>query len=143
MKINLYNALVKPHYEYGCAVWGNAVSVKLKQKLVVAQKRVLRSIYLRPFDAHTQQLFERSGIVKLEKLTELNAQVLAHSLWHDVAPEALTLETKKSAIIQNTRSMNNFDIRRLNNMKLQSLPAYNCLVSLNALPNELKSTHCD
>ena len=94
---------------------------------------------MKPFDAHTQQLFERSGIVKLEKLAELNVQVLAHSLWHDVAPEALTLETKKSAIIQNTRSMNNFDIPHLKNMKLRSLPAYNCLISWNTLPNELKS----
>lgn len=51
MKTNLYNALVKPHYEYRCAAWGNAVSVKLKQKLVVAQKRVLISVYLKPFYA--------------------------------------------------------------------------------------------
>ena len=139
MKISLYNALVKPHYDYGSAIWANAISAKLKQKLVVAQKRILRSIYLKTFDAHSEPLFERSNILKFGKLIQLNVQVLGHSLWYNDAPVALTMATSRSTTIQNTRAKNNFDIPNLKNMKLRSLPAYNCLISWNALSNEIKS----
>ena len=63
--LNLYYSLVYPYFIYCNIVWGNTFSCH-KRNLVTLQKRAVRLINSVPLDSHTNDLFYRSKLLKLE-----------------------------------------------------------------------------
>ena len=66
----LYSTLVESHLSYGILAWGNA-SESTKYKTLLFQKRAIRAINKANYNSHTEPLFKRSKILKLNDLYEL------------------------------------------------------------------------
>ena len=65
--LNIYHALISPHLNYGVMIWGRNVGDILKM-----QKRVVRIITKSRYNAHTNQLFRRLRILKIQDLCALH-----------------------------------------------------------------------
>jgi len=63
--IQLYYLLVYPHLLYGIVLWGNTYNIYLN-KLIVLQKKIIRTITGFLFNAHTEPLFKIIDIYKLQ-----------------------------------------------------------------------------
>ena len=66
----LYSTLVESHLSYGIMAWGNA-SESTKNKTLLLKKRAIRAINKANYNSHTEPLFKRSKILKLNDLYEL------------------------------------------------------------------------
>ena len=63
----IYNSLVLPHLQYGITLWGSKC-----KKLEVLQKQCVRKINkTKRYRAHTDPLFKRSNLLKLEDIHSL------------------------------------------------------------------------
>ena len=67
----LYFALIYPYLSYCNLIWGNTYISHLNP-LILLQKKAIRIINNKPFDAHTNELFYSSGIIKLMDINKLN-----------------------------------------------------------------------
>ena len=84
----LYSTLILPYINYGVLAWGKSLKTQL-DKLFLVQKRVIRTICDADFRAHTNPLFHRHRILKVEDIYymqlgslmyDLNSGVPCH--WH-------------------------------------------------------------
>jgi exonuclease III len=65
--INLYYSLVYPYLLYCNIVWGGTFSTHLAP-LLLLQKKIIRILTSQPYLAHTDPLFHRAGILKLDDI---------------------------------------------------------------------------
>lgn len=77
--INLYNSLVYPYLLYGILVWGASSDVQLLP-LVRLQKRIIRTITSSDFLAHTNPLFLKTKILKVEDVYLLQLGIFMFKL---------------------------------------------------------------
>jgi hypothetical protein len=70
--IQLYYAFVYPYLIYCNHVWGNAYHVHIN-RLIILQKRIIRTITCSGFREHTAQLFANNSLLKIN---EINVYVL-------------------------------------------------------------------
>ena len=75
--LSLYYALFHSHLNYGICVWGNAPEQELNH-IFLSQKKVLRIITNSDYLAHTDPLFEKTGILKLVDIFKLQ---MASLMW--------------------------------------------------------------
>ena len=64
----LYYALIQSHLNYGILAWGNASCSTLK-KTKILQKRAIRCIHKSNYNSHTDPLFKRSKLKKIQIYT--------------------------------------------------------------------------
>ena len=67
----LYFALIQPQINYGILAWGNS-SLSTLNKTNILQKRILRTINKVKYNTHTDPLFRKSEILKLNDLYVYN-----------------------------------------------------------------------
>lgn len=67
VKLLIYNALFYSQINYCHLVWGNTTMSNL-QKVYLLQKKTLRNIFTVPYDHPSEQLFFKSGIMKIQNL---------------------------------------------------------------------------
>lgn len=67
VKVLLYNALILPHLNYGILAWGYDCN-----RIFKLQKKAIRVISCSKFNAHTDPIFKRLKILKLEDLQKLS-----------------------------------------------------------------------
>ena len=85
-KILLYNALIKPHLEYGLIAWGNTNLHNITTK----QKKIIRHIHgTKNKIAHTNDMFLKLGILKIQDLVKLNLLRFAKQFTNMQLPTAL------------------------------------------------------
>ena len=85
-KTMLYNALIKPHMEYGLMAWGHTNM----QAIFIKQKKIIRNIYgTKNKIAHTNNMFKTLGILKIQDLLTLNMLHFAKQFTTNQLPEAL------------------------------------------------------
>ena len=65
--INLYYSLVYPYLIYGVLLWGDASLIHL-HPLIILQKKVLRVITSSHYLAHTEPLFQKTKILRLNDI---------------------------------------------------------------------------
>ena len=80
----LYNSLVMSHCNYHSIIW-SCESNDLK-RLVITQKRVIRSICKSPYNSHTEPLFCKARTLKLKHILELNILKLGSKILHKIEP---------------------------------------------------------
>ena len=81
----LYNALIKPMFEYCCSVWGNTKIDNL-QRLLIIQKRCARVI----LNAGTERsvgLFKRLGWIPISDIIEQRKLCIMHNIIHGKCPD--------------------------------------------------------
>ena len=65
--LSLYYTMVQPYLTYGIILWGPTYRCYLKQ-VSILQKKVIRCIHKSYYNAHTEPLFIRNKILKLDDL---------------------------------------------------------------------------
>lgn len=140
---NIYYATVHSHLQYGCILWGNSHRKYLHQ-LEVAQKKAVRAIFHSKYNAPSNPLFKKGGILKLEDIYDVQLCSLMHRLVHYEAPLPLQdLRCLNEDIHQyNTRRKTEFNIRIYkNNTVMQSFVCQGPKKYLH-IPDNIKGCNC-
>ena len=77
-KLNIYHSLIHSHLNYGAIIWSSSLNKKQRQKLKNIQKKAIRIIHNKKFNAHTSELFYKSKITKIENIFEKECILLLH-----------------------------------------------------------------
>ena len=136
-KIMIYNALFKPHLEYGTPIW--SASKSPKTMLITQQKRAIRYIDGKNKKKHTDHLFKRFNILKFEDLVKYNNLLLGHSIIYNYASESVkTIFKKVEPHTRLRRNLKDFQIDRSNQSSI-----FNYIIPniWNSLTQESKDLH--
>ena len=74
---NLYYTLVHPYLIYCVLIWGGTYCSHLN-KILLLQKKIVRIITKSGYLAHTDPLFKRTGILKIQELYEFHLALYAY-----------------------------------------------------------------
>ena len=85
----LYTTLILPYFSYCNILWGGA-SKFASSRLVVLQKRAIRLISNTHYLAHTNPLFNRFQLLKLNDIYTFQLLVFMYPTKHDLLPSACT-----------------------------------------------------
>lgn len=136
-KIMVYNAIFKPHLEYGISIWSaNKATIST---LKTQQKRAIRNIDGKSKKKHTEHLFKRFKILQIDDMIKYNNLLLGHSIIHDYAPTA----TKNcfNRIEPHPRLRRNLLNLQYNGANPMSVFDYIIPNEWNNLPQNLKELH--
>ena len=78
----LYNSLILPHLQYGILSWGFEHSRVFK-----LQKRAMRIISLSKYNAHTEPIFKRFNLLRLEDIFKLSLLKFQFKFKHELLPD--------------------------------------------------------
>ena len=96
--LNLYSTLILPHLNYGIIAWGSCAGNQLN-RILLLQKKALRVICLSDFRAHTDALFLRHKILKINDLYSLNLGIFMYNLNSNELPDVFySMFTKNYSI---------------------------------------------
>ena len=79
IRLMLYNSLVMSHCNYCSIIW-SCESNELN-RLVITQKRAIRTICKSPYNSHTEPLFCKTKTLKLKHILELNILKLGNKYY--------------------------------------------------------------
>ena len=87
MKIKklLYNAMVKPHLEYGLLVWGQSKQLTRVEKL---QKKAVRLISNASYNAHTEPIFGNQKLLKIGEIYTVGVNEFASKYLNNKIPKS-------------------------------------------------------
>ena len=88
--ISLYYSLFHCHLSYGISIWGVA-NKTLLEKVFLLQKKAIRAITKSDFLAHTDPLFKKLRITKLNDLYFIKLASLMWDYDNDVIPSSLNV----------------------------------------------------
>ena len=95
---SLYYSLIHCHMIYGLPAWGRAQSVN---KIFILQKRTIRTICKQQYRNHTNPLFKKENILKLNDLHNLQVSLFMHDYRHSKLPISF-----HNFFVQNTHAIN-------------------------------------
>ena len=141
--LNIYNALILPHLNYGLMIWGWK-----SKKLTSLQKRAVRIITKSHYRAHTTELFRKLNMLKIKDLCALQDYKFCFKFENSLLPHYFTNEMKKNLENKTHR----YVTRHINNIKLPAVRhefarhsiSYTCPKTLNNMPSifkEIINTH--
>ena len=81
----LYYSMVYPYLEYCNVVWASTCPSNLR-RIVLLQKRVIRVLDKSKFDAHTDPIFKKLNILKLENICLLQLGLFMYSYKKSLLP---------------------------------------------------------
>ena len=137
----LYFSLLHPYLTYGILAWGNASAQQVK-KTIVLQKRALRAINNAKYNSHTEPLFRKSRILKLEDLYQLEVMLFMHDYANNKLPSSFSGTFKLNSEIQNThatRQSNMYYLVRTNSLAVDRLPLFKFPLQWNHWQSKLKA----
>ncbi|NNK28926.1 MAG: RNA-directed DNA polymerase, partial [Flavobacteriaceae bacterium] len=141
IKLLLYNSLAKPHIDFSSTIWGGAAKTHLKN-LETIQKKLVRLIVNAKSRAHTENIFKKLEILKLEDQIQLNNAKLGYKFYHQDLPPPI-LEIYKLRHKTSTRQgESKFTIEApIINFKKQHLHLDYIPSTWNSLNDSLKELH--
>ena len=110
--LNIYNALILPHLNYGLMIWGWK-----SKKLTSLQKRAVRIITKSHYRAHTTELFRKLNMLKIKDLCALQDYKFCFKFENSLLPHYFTNEMKKNLENKTHR----YVTRHINNIKLPAV----------------------
>ena len=142
IKIQLYNALVVPHFDYADVIWGGC-STQMSRKLQITQNFAVKSITgAKKFD-HVTESYEKLKFLNLQQRRDIHQAVFTHkSLLHN-HPNDICQMYFQQCPKRNTRGSHsailNYPPHKTH--KYEQSPFYRCLKSWNNIPeNIMKNT---
>ncbi len=134
----LYYSLVYPHLQYGISTWGNAART-LVSKIFVKQKCVIKTICYQNLQTHSDPLFKKLEILKLEDVFKFQICKLMFKLKSKTNLVGENSLIKLSNVhTYNTRLANYFIPRKRTNLGLHSFNTIGPKIWM-TIPEELKS----
>ena len=101
----LYYALIDSHFSYGILAWGNAERAVL-QPTFRLQKRAIRVINNKRYNSHTDPLFKKSKIIKIEDLFQYQAALFMYDCKYEKLPPSFRGTFKQNDEFPNARTTN-------------------------------------
>lgn len=123
----LYSALIHPYLSYGILAWGNA-NASVLHKTIILQKRAIRTIHNSWYKSHTEPLFKRSQILKLNDLHEFQIALFMHDFVNNKLPQSFDGMYSLNCDIRGnllTRQSDLINIARCDSTFSSRLPIYN------------------
>ena len=99
----LYYALIDSHFSYGILAWGNAERAVL-QPTFRLQKRAIRVINNKRYNSHTDPLFKKSKILKIEDLFQYQAALFMYDYKYEKLPPSFRGTFKQNDEFPNSRT---------------------------------------
>ena len=99
----LYYALIDSHFSYGILAWGNAERAVL-QPTFRLQKRAIRVINNKRYNSHTDPLFKKSKILKIEDLFQYQAALFMYDYKYEKLPPSFRGMFKQNDEFPNSRT---------------------------------------
>ena len=88
-KLIIYHSLIHSHLSYCAIIWINKITKKQLNKLKVTQKKAIRIIHGARYNAHTDELFQKSNITKVENIFAKQSLILAYKFQQKKLPNAI------------------------------------------------------
>ena len=82
--LNLYTALILPHFSYCLLSWGSVIDIK--HHLFILQKRAIRLISDNNFIAHTEPIFKRLKLLKITDMFQVTVWKFYYKLMNNSLP---------------------------------------------------------
>ena len=105
-KLQIFNALVKSHYEYCAMAWIPSLTKNQIQKIVKLQKHGLRLVYLTHKLAHSAHLFIKSNITRFDLLFKKTVIELFHKKYLGTLPKLISDKLDEFEKSKNPRTKN-------------------------------------
>ena len=122
--------------EYGAAIWGPKATANLLKPLITIQKKTIRNICNTAYNSHTEMLFKKTQILKINDLIEYCTLTFCHSIFHKKAPiNNLALYS----VHTNNRPLREDRLDFNMNLGMNSLPKHYHPRSWNRISNCLKA----
>ena len=107
----LCNALIQPHFDYGCTSWYPLLSKALKTKLQIARNKCIRFCLELPPRGHINPShFRKIYWLSVEHRVELYTSTTLFKYWKGIAPSYLNDMFMSSLNNYNTKSQIALDI---------------------------------
>ena len=142
IRLSVYYSFFDSHLNYGILLWGSAKAKSLK-KIENLQKRCIRNVLLKKFNAHTEPLFKNLQILNLnDKLTYCRS-IFMHQYKHNKLPESFSgiftdiINTDQLQVRHNDFNMINKPAIK---SCLEKFPLKQIISTWNSLSVDLKST---
>ena len=138
--VTLYNTLFLPYISYCAEIWGNACQSNL-QKIIVAQKRIIRVVAKVNRLDHTNDLFTKYSILKFVDLVRLKVALIVHKAKFKTLPPTLQIKFNlNSDVVKPTlRSAGHFKITYVRTSLKQRCISIRGVSIYNSLPLNVKS----
>jgi len=107
MLITLYNAIIRPHIEYGLILWGHTNTKKIE----IMQRNIIRSVNNLHRAAHTNFYFLNNKILKFKDLLSLNCLKLVTKFKNDKLPAGISGLFEEKEITKQTRQSGAFMLK--------------------------------
>lgn len=132
--LTLYYSLIHCHFSYGILAWGNSHHL---DRLIKLQKRAIRIVCVKPYRYHTDPLFKKHNIIKVQDLYQLNVHLFMFDYKNNTLPISFRncFKTKISTI--RTRNPNQLLRERPRTKFSSRLPLHNFPIINNDLPLQL------
>ena len=82
IRINIYNSLILPYINYGILLWGNN-----HEKVTKLQKKAIRIMNLKKYNSHTEPLFKKLHMLKVEDIFKLNQLKFFYKFFNKDLPD--------------------------------------------------------
>jgi len=132
----LYNSLIFPHLNYGILVWGNSAN-----KLLKLQKKAIRVVANVKYNAHTQPLFKKLGLLTVTDILELQDLKFLYKLENGSLPTYFTSTMfKRQSQIHSysTRQTDDFRIPQSKHVFVSNSPRFRLPPVFNNCPQNIK-----
>ena len=90
VKLMLYSTLALPYISYCCSIWGSNDISRLN-RLSVLQKRIVRIIGNKPYNAHTTPLFYTLKQLKSADLVKFSLCKILYKAFHNELPNNIQM----------------------------------------------------
>ena len=133
----LYCSLISPYLSYCAEVWGNTYVTTLKP-LYMLQKRAIRIVHKAHFREHTNRLFIKSRVLKLEAVVKLQTLLFMFRAKSKMLPFNLQVLFKASSESGDSRRKYDFKHKFARTTQKQMCPSVIGIRMWNALDDDLK-----
>lgn len=132
----MYYSFVYPYFQYCIEVWGKASDIYINS-VVKLQKKIVRIISNVPRLTHTNDLFVRNKILKVQDIYKYNISIFMYKLNHNMLPVIFNDIFTYNNVIHSygTRQANNLHVPRcrtqfmLNCIRYQGVQIWNNIVT--------------
>ena len=138
----IYNELIEPHITYAITAWGKLTSSSYK-RLIVLQKRAIRTINKAKYNSHTEPLFKLSQLLKVNDHYKLKCCILCFKKLKNILPQhhnvQLLTRSEYLPTDRNTRQQCDIYIHSVRTELEKRLLNYSVGTTWNSMPDNIKS----
>ena len=134
--VTIYNSLVLPHLYVSILCWGFE-----SERLVKLQKRAVRIIHRAKYNAHSEPLLKKSGLLALKDIFDFQCCKFYYKFKHNLLPDYFTNFFTLNNQIHNYNTRSSADLHRfpVNKSRTDSCIRHYIPSLFNSLPPEVKN----